>query len=252
MKADRKAYQDQKQVQKLGNQRGDGSTGNAHSGGTQLSEDEQIVQPGVRRYRAKTCPKGDSGVFLAAQPCGQDGADRHGQIRERHDAEVPRPHMEDGVICRIKSQDLRREAPCRQQKQCCQHTPADKAYIQTAPRLGVLLRTQKLCDQNAGIAGGAVPQGFKAADGSPCPERRILMNGGQSGNAFPACQCIIKANDLHILRDADALSLQKSHKFQRIVVGHRKYRRDFFRKKAGKVLTVKRHSLPCRSRDLPE
>ena len=48
------------------------------------------------------------------------------------------------------------------------------------------------------------------------------MNGGQSGNAFPACQCIIKANDLHILRDADALSLQKSHKFQRIVVGHRK------------------------------
>ena len=248
MKADRKAYQDQK----LGNQRGDGSTGNAHSGGTQLSEDEQIVQPGVRRYRAKTCPKGDSGVFLAAQPCGQDGADRHGQIRERHDAEVPRPHTEDGVTCRIKSQDLRREAPCRQQKQCCQHTPADKAYIQTAPRLGVLLRTQKLCDQNAGIAGGAVPQGFKAADGSPCPERRILMNGGQSGNAFPACQCIIKANDLHILRDADALSLQKSHKFQRIVVGHRKYRRDFFRKKAGKVLTVKRHSLPCRSRDLPE
>ena len=177
MKADRKAYQDQKQVQKLGNQRGDGSTGNAHSGGTQLSEDEQIVQPGVRRYRAKTCPKGDSGVFLAAQPCGQN---------------------------------------------------------------------------DAGIAGGAVPQGFKAADGSPCPERRILMNGGQSGNAFPACQCIIKANDLHILRDADALSLQKSHKFQRIVVGHRKYRRDFFRKKAGKVLTVKRHSLPCRSRDLPE
>ena len=147
MKADRKAYQDQKQVQKLGNQRGDGSTGNAHSGGTQLSEDEQIVQPDVRRYRAKTCPKGDSGVFLAAQPCGQDGADRHGQIRERHDAEVPRPHTEDGVICRIKSQDLRREAPCRQQKQCCQHTPADKAYIQTAPRLGVLLRTQKLCDQ---------------------------------------------------------------------------------------------------------
>ena len=129
-------------------------------------------------------------MFLAAQPCGQDGADRHGQIRERHDAEVPRPHTEDGVICRIKSQDLRREAPCRQQKQCCQHTPADKAYIQTAPRLGVLLRTQKLCDQNAGIAGGAVPQGFKAADGSPCPERRILMNGGQSGNAFPACQCI--------------------------------------------------------------
>ena len=112
MKADRKAYQDQKQVQKLGNQRGDGSTGNAHSGGTQLSEDEQIVQPGVRRYRAKTCPKGDSGVFLAAQPCGQDGADRHGQIRERHDAEVPRPHTEDGVICRIKSQDLRREAQC--------------------------------------------------------------------------------------------------------------------------------------------
>ena len=74
MKADRKAYQDQKQVQKLGNQRGDGSTGNAHSGGTQLSEDEQIVQPGVRRYRAKTCPKGDSGVFLAAQPCGQNNA----------------------------------------------------------------------------------------------------------------------------------------------------------------------------------
>ena len=105
----------------MGNQRGDGSTGNAHSGGTQLSEDEQIVQPDVRRYRAKTCPKGDSGVFLAAQPCGQDGADRHGQIRERHDAEVPRPHTEDG---------------------------------------------------------------------SPCPERRILMNGGQSGNAFPACQCI--------------------------------------------------------------
>ena len=105
----------------MGNQRGDGSTGNAHSGGTQLSEDEQIVQPDVRRYRAKTCPKGDSGVFLAAQPCGQDGADRHGQIRERHDAEVPRPHT---------------------------------------------------------------------ADGSPCPERRILMNGGQSGNAFPACQCI--------------------------------------------------------------
>ena len=134
----------------MGNQRGDGSTGNAHSGGTQLSEDEQIVQPDVRRYRAKTCPKGDSGVFLAAQPCGQDGADRHGQIRERYDAEVPRPHTEDGVICRIKSQDLRREAPCRQQKQCCQHTPADKAYIQTAPRLGVLLRTQKLCDQNTG------------------------------------------------------------------------------------------------------
>ena len=51
---------------------------------------------------------------------------------------------------RIKSQDLRREAPCRQQKQCCQHTPAEKAYIQTAPRLGVLLRTQKLCDQNTG------------------------------------------------------------------------------------------------------
>ena len=50
----------------MGNQRGDGSTGNAHSGGTQLSEDEQIVQSGVRRYRAKTCPKGDSGVFLAA------------------------------------------------------------------------------------------------------------------------------------------------------------------------------------------
>ena len=72
----------------------------------------------------------DSGVFLAAQPCGQDGADRHGQIRER---------------------------------------------------LGVLLRTQKLCDQNTGIAGGAAPQGFKAADGSPCLERRILMNGGQSG-----------------------------------------------------------------------
>ena len=34
-------------------------------------------------------------MFLAAQPCGQDGADRHGQIRERHDAEVPRPHTED-------------------------------------------------------------------------------------------------------------------------------------------------------------
>ena len=86
----------------------------------------------------------------------------------------------------------------------------------------------------ASQGGGAVPQGFKAADGSPCPERRILMNGGQSGNAFPACQCIIKANDLHILRDADALSLQKSHKFQRIVVGHRKYRRDFFKKRRGR------------------
>ena len=70
--------------------------------------------------------------------------------------------------------------------------------------------------------------------------------------AIPACQCIIKANDLHILRDADALSLQKSHKFQRIVVGHRKHRRDLFGKKTGKVLAVKRHSLPCRSRDLPE
>lgn len=134
-------------------------------------------KPGVRRYRAKTCPKGDSGVFLAAQPCGQDGA---------------------------------------------------------------------------GIAGRAVPQGFKAANGSPCPERRILMNGGQGGNVFPACQRIVKADDLHILRDADPLSLQKSHKFQRIVVGHRKYRRDLFGKKTGKVLTVKRHSLPCRSRDLPE
>ena len=44
------------------------------AGGTQLSEDEQIVQPGVRRYRAEACPKGNSGVFLAAQPCGQDGA----------------------------------------------------------------------------------------------------------------------------------------------------------------------------------
>jgi len=43
--------------------------------------------------------------------------------------------------------------------------------------------------------GGAVPQGFKAAD---------------------------------------ALSLQKSHKFQRIVVGHRKYRRDFFKKRRGR------------------
>lgn len=31
-------------------------------------------KPGVRRYRAKTCPKGDSGVFLAAQPCGQNNA----------------------------------------------------------------------------------------------------------------------------------------------------------------------------------
>lgn len=82
----------------MGNQRGDGSTGNAHSGGTQLSEDEQVVQPDVRRYRAKTCPKGESGVFLAAQPCGQDGADRHGQIRERHDAEVSRPHTEDGSL----------------------------------------------------------------------------------------------------------------------------------------------------------
>ena len=73
-------------------------------------------------------------MFLAAQPCGQDGVDRHGQIRER---------------------------------------------------LGVLLRTQKLCDQNAGIAGDAVPQDFKAADGSPCPERRILMNGGQNRLSAP-------------------------------------------------------------------
>lgn len=67
----------------------------------------------------------------------------------------------------------------------------------------------------AGLQGG----GWQSLPGAPHPD---LMNGGQSGNAFPACQCIIKANDLHILRDADALSLQKSHKFQRIVVGHRK------------------------------
>ena len=37
---------------------------------------------------------------------------------------------------------------------------------------------------------------------------RILMNGGQGGNVFPACQRIVKADDLHILRDADPLSRQ--------------------------------------------
>ena len=47
-------------------------------------------------------------------------------------------------------QDLRREAPCRQQEQHCQHAPADKAHIQATPRLGVLLRAQKLRDQNTG------------------------------------------------------------------------------------------------------
>ena len=40
------------------------------------------------------------------------------------------------------------------------------------------------------------------------PLRRILMNGGQGGNIFPACQRIVKADDLHILRDADPLSRQ--------------------------------------------
>ena len=40
------------------------------------------------------------------------------------------------------------------------------------------------------------------------PLRRILMNGGQGGNVFPACQRIVKADDLHILRDADPLSRQ--------------------------------------------
>ena len=34
------------------------------------------------------------------------------------------------------------------------------------------------------------------------------MNGGQGGNVFPACQRIVKADDLHILRDADPLSRQ--------------------------------------------
>ena len=40
------------------------------------------------------------------------------------------------------------------------------------------------------------------------PLRRILINGGQGGNVFPACQRIVKADDLHILRDADPLSRQ--------------------------------------------
>ena len=40
------------------------------------------------------------------------------------------------------------------------------------------------------------------------PLRRILMNGGQGGNVFPACQRIVKADDLHILRDADPLPRQ--------------------------------------------
>ena len=40
------------------------------------------------------------------------------------------------------------------------------------------------------------------------PLRRILMNGGQGGNVFPACQRIVKADDLHILWDADPLSRQ--------------------------------------------
>ena len=34
------------------------------------------------------------------------------------------------------------------------------------------------------------------------------MNGGQGGNVFPACQRIVKADDLHILWDADPLSRQ--------------------------------------------
>ena len=40
------------------------------------------------------------------------------------------------------------------------------------------------------------------------PLRRILINGGQGGNVFPACQRIVKADDLHILWDADPLSRQ--------------------------------------------
>ena len=34
------------------------------------------------------------------------------------------------------------------------------------------------------------------------------MNGDQGGNVFPACQRIVKADDLHILWDADPLSRQ--------------------------------------------
>ncbi|MEQ2458062.1 hypothetical protein AAAT28_02585 [Faecalibacterium duncaniae] len=82
MKADRKAYQDQKQVQKLGNQRGDGNTGNAHSGGTQLSEDEQIVQPGVRRYRAqKLC---DQNTGNRADCAGHHGENKSEVTAQSH------------------------------------------------------------------------------------------------------------------------------------------------------------------------
>ena len=56
------------------------------------------------------------------------------------------------------------------------------------------------------------------------------MNGCQRRMAFPACHIIIKSDYLDILWDLYVFPLQKSHKFQRIVVGHRKYRRDFFKK----------------------
>ena len=56
--------------------------------------------------------------------------------------------------------------------------------------------------------GGAVPQGFKAADGSPCPERRILMNGGQRRKRHAGDIHIVEPDDGDILRHARAAFAQ--------------------------------------------
>ena len=59
---------------------------------------------------------------------------------------------------------------------------------------------------------------LKTGQRSFCALRGVLMHGGQGGNALPAGGGVIKADDLYIIGNADALGLQKPHKIQRIEI----------------------------------
>ena len=145
-----KAQQNQQKVQQLRNQRGNGSAPNAHGGKPQLAEYQQIVQPGVGSHRAKACQKGDSGVVLAAQPRGQNCAERHREIGERHDLKIRGARLQNPSIGGVKPQNLRGEAPDSQQKQRRQQSPANQADVQAAPSLPLVVRAGELSNQNSG------------------------------------------------------------------------------------------------------
>ena len=148
--ADRKAQQNQQGIQQLRNKRGNRSTLYPHGGKPELAEYQQVVQPGVGSHRAKAGPKGNGSVFLAAQPRGQDCAERHRQISECYRFKIHGTGLLNTPIGGVKLQNLCRKAPGGQQKQHRQQSPAKQADIQAAPCLPLVVRACELGNQDPG------------------------------------------------------------------------------------------------------